>query len=423
MLIHTVLFLTCLAAAFANHGLTAEERAQFKPLNVNKVEINNTGKKGLVNITDPGSSKTYFEIFTNSVPSHSTVKWPRKNSTTSPKMGEKMGDKMEEGSMKNDSMMMMGLSPLLEIPRSWRIPKVPRLRSHPIMCVGSGAVGLSTGGVMIFGAYVPRRNCPFQIDEIKDFDDCRGHTTPTGHYHYHGHSSCNRMEVCGEPSKIFGVALDGIPIYGPFDENGKQMTQSDLDICGGRTGVDGRYRYHITADAPFLLNCFRGDIHKELLNTLNPDRDHFQCQCPFDDSLFPECHQDAFCTDDDSKYTAEERAAAQKDFRDNRMKTPKPANICNWNVTTGDYADCNDMINATYTPSFTQIRKKGSANLIGCCPKGETCGESCHNNTKCYVERREGMFMVREILKKNSAHAVQATFVLYCVMVLGLFMR
>lgn len=32
---------------------------------------------------------------------------------------------------------------------------------------------------------------------------------------------------------IYGVAVDGIPIYGPYDENGVQLTSSDLDKCGG----------------------------------------------------------------------------------------------------------------------------------------------------------------------------------------------
>ena len=36
--------------------------------------------------------------------------------------------------------------------------------------------------------------------------------------------------------------------------------------------------------------------------------------------------------------------------------------------------------------------------LIACCPQGADCGSSCTNNAACYVEQREGMFMVNRIL-------------------------
>ena len=59
---------------------------------------------------------------------------------------------------------------------------------------------------------------------------------------------------------IVGVAIDGIPIYGPWDENGKQLTQHDLDDCGGRYDSNGRYKYHLTTDPPFYLGCIKGEV-------------------------------------------------------------------------------------------------------------------------------------------------------------------
>jgi len=59
------------------------------------------------------------------------------------------------------------------------------------------------------------------------------------------------------PSPIIGVALDGFPIYGPKDENGRTLTSADLDECHGRL-VNGQYRYHVTSDFPYFLGCFRG---------------------------------------------------------------------------------------------------------------------------------------------------------------------
>ena len=39
-----------------------------------------------------------------------------------------------------------------------------------------------------------------------------------------------------------GIALDGFPIYGPIDEDGKQLTSRELDECHGRFTALGEYR-------------------------------------------------------------------------------------------------------------------------------------------------------------------------------------
>ena len=181
-----------------------------------------------------GDPTSYLTVYTNGIPSHDNFKWPR-------------ADETRQIYLKENKV-------------AFNIPKEPKLRDDPIRCIPFGIVGVATGGVMLYDAYLPRKNCPLAM-EVEAFDMCSGHPDPAGNYHYHSHSTCNRMEVCGEPSLIFGVALDGIPIYGPFDENGKQLVQTDLDECGGRVDRNGRYKYHITADPPYLLNCFRGEIN------------------------------------------------------------------------------------------------------------------------------------------------------------------
>lgn len=58
---------------------------------------------------------------------------------------------------------------------------------------------------------------------------------------------------------VTGVALDGFPIYGPYasDKGDEPLSSDDLDICHGRM-VDGKYRYHLTFDFPYVLGCFWG---------------------------------------------------------------------------------------------------------------------------------------------------------------------
>ena len=46
---------------------------------------------------------------------------------------------------------------------------------------------------------------------------------------------------------LIGYALDGFPIYGKIKESG--------DKCGGSV-VNGQYRYSLSDQREFILNCF-----------------------------------------------------------------------------------------------------------------------------------------------------------------------
>ena len=67
----------------------------------------------------------------------------------------------------------------------------------------------------------------------------------------------------GPPSALLGLALDGFPVYGPYNASGDlQLARSStatmatvLDECN----FDARTRrYHATPNAPHLPSCFRG---------------------------------------------------------------------------------------------------------------------------------------------------------------------
>jgi len=98
--------------------------------------------------------------------------------------------------------------------------------------------------------------CPDAIVEV--LDSCGGHAVP---YHYHERMSClfTNDEDSGHSTRI-GTALDGNGIYGNHIDGG--VTPTDLDACGGRTGVtpDSNgvevYYYSVSAAAPFSVGCF-----------------------------------------------------------------------------------------------------------------------------------------------------------------------
>jgi YHYH protein len=95
-------------------------------------------------------------------------------------------------------------------------------------------------------------------------DACQGRPDPSGTYHDHSLSSCAQDSSRGQ-SRLLGYALDGFGIYGPRDENGKVVTNADLDECHGRTAEVqwrgkrvGMHHYVATHEFPYTIGGFRG---------------------------------------------------------------------------------------------------------------------------------------------------------------------
>jgi hypothetical protein len=141
-----------------------------------------------------------------------------------------------------------------------------RLTASPVLaaqasCVGMGAIGIMTSGVVIFNALDAGGNDAV-AHEIQD--DCGGHPQQQGQYHYHGYSACLDDGGSGH-SALIGWAFDGFGMYGPRGEDGEVLTNADLDACHGHTHViewNGQqvemYHYHTTYEYPYTLGCYRG---------------------------------------------------------------------------------------------------------------------------------------------------------------------
>jgi hypothetical protein len=121
-------------------------------------------------------------------------------------------------------------------------------------------------------------------------DQCSSHTTAgmsgssggsvTSTWHYHGNPVCWAPTVDGASgaSHIIGIALDGYPIYGGRDINGKVIDPSTLDACNGITSATpefprGAYHYvlPINADGSAAttkqssINCYAGTASTSLM--------------------------------------------------------------------------------------------------------------------------------------------------------------
>ena len=250
--------------------------------------------------------------------------------------------------------------PVRESWNSYTMFKEPIMRAEgkELTCLPSGPIGVAVSGAYIYSWWQTGKGC-FYASQREKNDVCGGTTAPDNTYHYRHYSPCVQMPVCGVESPIYGVALDGIPIFGPIAENGRQLTRIDLDKCGGRYDDSGRYKYHVTMDPPYFPSCFRAELRKDL----GRPAEDFTCSCPYDDS---------------------------------KMGTDVPAGegvVCDFKGDVNMPAGCEDKIplNATISRKWEQIQRK--IELAPCCPFGEKCGVSCETEkgTKeiCEVEQRQ----------------------------------
>jgi hypothetical protein len=139
-----------------------------------------------------------------------------------------------------------------------RLPAAPQRAVRP-SCVPMGMIGFALSGAAIFNAFdAGGRDAP--AHEIED--RCNGHPERSSQYHYHNWSPCLAAADADAP---VGWMLDGFPILGPSDAQGRTLTDADLDECHGRVGpvrIDGRivatYHYRFTLEFPYTIGCFRG---------------------------------------------------------------------------------------------------------------------------------------------------------------------
>lgn len=135
------------------------------------------------------------------------------------------------------------------------IPKTPTMLDSP-GCLQMGVIAMTVAGVPVFNPYTAQGYNAVEGSNAETFDNCDGHPDNQGRYHYHMLAGCLPQSTTDE---VVGVSLDGFAIYGNKDENGNTLTHNDLDECNGRY-INGQYRYHVTADFPYYLGCYKGYV-------------------------------------------------------------------------------------------------------------------------------------------------------------------
>lgn len=139
---------------------------------------------------------------------------------------------------------------------AWQIPLAPKFADKPVSAKTAlfrGAIAIAVNGVPIFN---PIKNDgktdTFLAGELDEFG---GHCGRADDYHYHI-GPVHLEKVVGKGNPI-GYALDGYPLYGYTDADGKEP--KDLDEFNGRTEKDG-YRYYSTKTYPYVNGGLRGVV-------------------------------------------------------------------------------------------------------------------------------------------------------------------
>ena len=139
---------------------------------------------------------------------------------------------------------------------AWSIPIKPVIATNPMSAKDHflrGAIAIAVNGVPIFNALNNRGDDALLAGEL---DDWGGHCGRADDYHYHT-APTHLQTVVGKKVPI-AYALDGFPIYGETEIDGKAVT--GLDAFNGHFDAKRNYHYHATKTYPYINGGFKGVV-------------------------------------------------------------------------------------------------------------------------------------------------------------------
>ena len=148
---------------------------------------------------------------------------------------------------------------------AWPIPVTPVISKTPISAKNHflrGAIAVAINGVPIFNALTNKGTDAYLTGEL---DDWGGHCGRADDYHYHT-APFHLQAIAGKKVPI-AYALDGFPIYGETEIDGKAVT--GLDEFNGHFDTKKKYHYHGTKSYPYINGGFKGTV-KEVDGQVDP---------------------------------------------------------------------------------------------------------------------------------------------------------
>ena len=138
----------------------------------------------------------------------------------------------------------------------WPIPVTPVISKTPISAKNHflrGAIAVAINGVPIFNALTNKGTDAYLTGEL---DDWGGHCGRADDYHYHM-APFHLQAIAGKKVPI-AYALDGFPIYGETEVDGKVAV--GLDEFNGHFDAKKKYHYHGTKTYPYINGGFKGVV-------------------------------------------------------------------------------------------------------------------------------------------------------------------
>ena len=148
---------------------------------------------------------------------------------------------------------------------AWSIPIKPVLAANPMSAKTHflrGAIAIAVNGVPIFNALNNRGDDALLAGEL---DGWGGHCGRADDYHYHI-APMHLQSIVGKKAPI-AYALDGFPIYGEAEVDGKKVI--GLDEFNGHFDAKKNYHYHGTKTYPYINGGFKGEV-KEIEGQVDP---------------------------------------------------------------------------------------------------------------------------------------------------------
>lgn len=139
---------------------------------------------------------------------------------------------------------------------AWSIPIAPVISNAPLSAKNHflrGAIAIAVNGVPIFNALNNRGDDAYLVGEL---DDWGGHCGRADDYHYHI-APLHLKSIVGRKVPI-AYALDGFPIYGDTEIDGKAV--KGLDEFNGHFDSNKKYHYHGTKKYPYINGGFKGVV-------------------------------------------------------------------------------------------------------------------------------------------------------------------
>jgi hypothetical protein len=194
-----------------------------------------------VTLTFDGSGT--IKVFTRNIPNHQTAKFPDTFGTQgyNPNYIQEQADTY--------------VLPLDPKPNPNAVAMTARDANYAL---NMGPVGLAVNGVVFFN--------PFDAgmtDATSIMDRCCGHPSPDYKYHYHKYPVCVNTPFVDRGtshSAVIGFALDGLPLYGPYEGAGEMARDSKtnpLNAFNAHYDPLRGWHYHVTPGKyPYLIGGY-----------------------------------------------------------------------------------------------------------------------------------------------------------------------